>query len=87
MTPQAAARGLAGAYAAVSEQRRWVEDHGGSRAGYVARYGDSSAPADERQGDGGQAIYNADIARLRDLEADLASLAGRAALARSRARR
>ena len=58
----------------VAEQRRWIEDHGGSRAGYIARYGDSNAPLEERQGDGGQRIHEADEAELRKLEAELAAL-------------
>lgn len=52
---------------AVREQRAWIAEHGGSRAGYVARYGAATDP--DRLGDGGEAIYSADVARLNDLQA------------------
>ncbi len=44
--------------AAVQDQRRWIEDHGATEYGYLLTYGD-----------GGQAIYAADVARLRALMA------------------
>lgn len=43
----------------IREQERWIEEHGGSEAGYLARYGEA--------GDGGAAIYAADRAALDDL--------------------
>jgi hypothetical protein len=50
----------------ISEQRQWIEDHGRTLSGYVARYGSASDP--EHFGDGGEAIYTADTAELRRLE-------------------
>ena len=41
-------------------QRKWVDDHGRNRAGYVARYGG--------YGNGGSAIYDADKAELDNAE-------------------
>jgi hypothetical protein len=41
----------------VTEQRQWMAEHGGTVAGYVARYGNAF-------GDGGEAIYRADKAEL-----------------------
>lgn len=48
------------------QQKKWVEDHGGSRAAYILRYGSAQDP--ERYGDGGEAIYEADIAALERAE-------------------
>ena len=61
---------------AINKQRRWIDEHGGDRAGYVARYGDGSAePGDPaaggRYGDGGQVIYQADANELQKLEQQL----------------
>lgn len=50
----------------VMEQKKWIESCGGTRAGYVARYGSASEP--EHYGNGGEAIYDADKARLDSLE-------------------
>ena len=47
---------------AVEQQRRWIVDCGGSLAGYIKRYGAKDDPC--RYGDGGEAIYNADMAEL-----------------------
>jgi len=58
----------------ITEQRRWIEDHGNDRMGYIARYGSSSAPVEERRGDGGERIYEADRNELRKLEDELAEL-------------
>lgn len=58
----------------IAEQRRWIEEHGHDRMGYVARYGSSSAPVEERRGDGGERIYEADLAELRKLEQELTEL-------------
>jgi hypothetical protein len=52
-------------------QRRWIETHGRDEAGYVARYGDSNAPEESRYGDGGQAIYAADMDVLVVFEKEL----------------
>ena len=41
-------------------QRKWVDDHGCNRAGYVARYGG--------YGNGGSAIFDADKAELDNAE-------------------
>lgn len=50
----------------VHEQRDWIRDHGGSLSGYIDRYGD---PGMERcYGDGGTAIYAADMNSLHDYE-------------------
>ena len=40
----------------IAEQEEWIEDHGSDLAGYIARY--------EGYGNGGAAIYAADLARL-----------------------
>jgi len=40
----------------IAEQEEWIEDHGGDLAGYIARY--------EGHGNGGAAIYAADLAQL-----------------------
>lgn len=79
---------------AVNEQRRWIAEHGGDEAGYVARYGDSGVdpalPASEggRDGLGGQAIYAADLAALARYEAILATrTAERVRVIATRARR
>lgn len=55
---------------AIREQELWIKDHGGSRAGYIARYGSVNDP--EHYGDGGEAIFEADyneLVRLREAEA------------------
>lgn len=57
----------------VADQRRWINEHGRDLAGYVARYGDSAAQpgrveAGGRYGNGGQAIYEADMAALHEYE-------------------
>ena len=51
---------------AVARERSWIEEHGGDLAGYVQRYGSKDDP--EHYGDGGEAIYKADLAKLRELE-------------------
>jgi hypothetical protein len=68
---------------AIADQRRWIEDHGNDRAGYVARYGpasgDPTKPISEggRYGDGGEVIYAADVAELRRLTEQDARLLAR----------
>jgi hypothetical protein len=57
----------------IREQREWIDKCGGDLAGYVARYGDSNAPYGKsvaeggRYGNGGQAIYEADMSTLDQL--------------------
>jgi hypothetical protein len=53
-------------YDLIAAQRQWIEDHGGSEAGYVARYGSIHTP--ERYGNGGEAIYKADLDELHRLQ-------------------
>jgi hypothetical protein len=53
--------------AEVRAQREWIEAHGGTEAGYVAIYGSKDDPG--RGGDGGEAIYAADMAQLQRLQA------------------
>jgi hypothetical protein len=53
----------------IDEQRKWIEDHGGTKAGYIARYG--AAGDSEHYGNGGEAIYDADKQRLENLEFQL----------------
>jgi hypothetical protein len=42
------------------DQQKWIDTHSATRAGYVRHYGTS--------GDGGEAIYQADVAQLHKLE-------------------
>lgn len=49
----------------IDEQKRWIEEHGGDLAGYIARYGSKDDP--DHYGDGGEAIYAADKAALDEL--------------------
>jgi hypothetical protein len=44
------------------DQAQWIIDHGGTLAGYVARYGRREDP--DHYGDGGEAIYAADTTEL-----------------------
>lgn len=44
------------------DQVDWISDHGWTLEGYIARYGAREDPA--RYGEGGEAIYEADIAEL-----------------------
>lgn len=48
-------------------QRKWIDEHGGCLAGYIQRYGDPGM--EHCYGSGGTAIYEADLARLRECEA------------------
>lgn len=43
----------------IAAQRRWIADHGGDLAGYIAHYDSKHDP--KYYGDGGEAIYSADI--------------------------
>lgn len=56
----------------VEEQHDWIAAHGGDIGGYVARYGSVTDP--DHVGDGGEAIYSADIQRLRAAEGALLRL-------------
>jgi hypothetical protein len=47
-------------------QRKWIEEHGGDLAGYRKRYGDIDQ--EYCYGDGGEAIYKADLGRLQALK-------------------
>jgi hypothetical protein len=51
---------------AINEQRTWIEQCGGTLAGYVARYG--SRDDAKHSGHGGEAIYSADMEELRRRE-------------------
>lgn len=58
----------------VQEHRRWLAKHGGDLAGYVARYGSINHAI--HYGDGGEAIYAADLAALSEAEDALRALKG-----------
>lgn len=51
----------------IRQQRWWIERCGGNLSGYILKYGSANDP--DHSGDGGEAIYEADIAALRRLEA------------------
>ena len=65
------------------DQQAWIDMCGGSLSGYITNYGDSSAPVDldlsagGRLGDSGQAIWQADQAKLKLIEAEIVSLTSR----------
>ena len=50
-------------YSALVRQYKWFDDRGGCKAAYVERYGSVDDP--DHYGDGGEAIYEADVAALR----------------------
>lgn len=50
----------------VTNQRKWIDEHGGCQAAYVERYGSADDP--NHYGNGGEAIWTADMAALRDYE-------------------
>lgn len=54
----------------VTAQREWVIKCGGNLEGYLKKYGSASDP--DHYGDGGEAIYAADSAYLKELEDRLA---------------
>lgn len=57
----------------LAEERKWFYDeHGGTLRAYIIRYG--SANALDHYGDGGEAIYAADLAALRKKERLVADL-------------
>jgi hypothetical protein len=51
----------------VRDERAWIEEHGGNEAGYVIRYGSRVDP--DCYGNGGEAIYAADVAALERAQA------------------
>lgn len=56
----------------IDEQKKWIEDHGSDEAGYIAHYG---VPGTSRcYGNGGKAIYKADLDALRAFEAQMTTL-------------
>lgn len=59
----------------VLAQRKWIHEHGSNPAGYVTRYGDPGA--DRCYGNGGTAIWKADLAALIKLEAAYTAATGR----------
>lgn len=60
----------------IAQQRRWIEEHGTDRAGYIARYGQAGIK-EPVLGGGGSAIYAADKAELDRLLAEDARLLSR----------
>jgi hypothetical protein len=56
----------------VKEQREWIAQCGRNLNGYIAHYGSAKDP--EHYGNGGEAIYAADVDVLRQYEEKLASL-------------
>jgi hypothetical protein len=58
----------------VADQEKWIKDCGGTLQGYIEAYGDPGVPRKNGKpmaGNGGTAIYNADIAQLERLKAML----------------
>ncbi len=49
----------------LDDQSKWIASHGGDLAGYVRRYGSVNEPL--HYGDGGEAIYAADIGAMERL--------------------
>jgi hypothetical protein len=68
---------IAKAQQRVAEQRKWIEQCGGSLSGYILRYGAADDP--NKSGDGGQAIWNADEGELQKLLSELRTLQVKAA--------
>lgn len=57
----------------IAQQQKWIEEHGDSLMGYIARYGSIAQRGDGIHnvlGDGGEAIYAADWAELDRLQAE-----------------
>lgn len=52
--------------ARISDQKDWIRQCGGTLEGYVANYGSINDP--DHYGDGGEAIYAADMAELARLQ-------------------
>jgi hypothetical protein len=60
----------------LAEERAWMAQCGGTLAGYIERYGSLEDP--DHHGDGGEAIYAADLAAVQRWERELALLTGNA---------
>ena len=64
----------------LDDQRKWVKEHGDTRAGYRERYGVKGETMQIGNtiigwhGDGGDAIYDADMNELRKLEDQVRAL-------------
>lgn len=58
-----------GLKAQLAAQERWIHDHGANLAGYIERYGSKDSPT--HFGEGGEAIFAADMQALEDLRAKL----------------
>jgi len=52
--------------AKIADQETWIRECGGDLAGYIANYGSKDDP--DHYGDGGEAIYAADMAELERLK-------------------
>lgn len=72
--PTANDRRIATLRTQIREERKWIEDHGRNRAGYIQRYGSVRDP--EHSGDGGEAIFEADRNKLLALETELSARTG-----------
>ncbi len=56
------------------EQELWIAAHGGTLEAYIERYGDPGVPTctgKPMYGEGGTAIFKADMDRLRNIQAAL----------------
>jgi hypothetical protein len=56
------------AIARLTEERRWMSEHGDNLGAYILRYGSKNDP--EHYGNGGEAIYAADKAKMDEAEAE-----------------
>jgi hypothetical protein len=68
---------LAKALQTLAIERQWLEEHGSTEAGYVARYGSRQDPG--HYGSGGEAIYAADLKAVQRAEAIVDRLLAQAA--------
>lgn len=50
----------------LAEQRKWIRKCGGDLLGYICHYGEADDP--NKHGEGGRAIYEADMAELHRIE-------------------
>lgn len=55
-----------------ASQQQWIDEHGADLAGYIKRYGESGSG--RCYGNGGEAIYNADLDQLYRIERRIARL-------------
>lgn len=58
----------------VAAQEKWIAEHGENLPGYIAHYGSASDPC--HYGNGGEAIYAADMNALTELRAALRQVGG-----------